>query len=217
LTVIKAQLTAGLKPVVPLPSSPRLFIAIFLLSGMIACAGLIVFGGRGWQAMTPPARAIIFGPLFAAAGCTALLMVRSTFAEATHKRMTVACAAGMFALCVAGVLYQFDAHEERRFFVVGLRCLRAGLLYWFAAAACLAGLIHRAVVLRPVVMSAATGAMAALIAVAGSQIRCPNPNQMHSLAWHLSMLLLGLLSGMLAGVVVSNRIRAVTRKQLETK
>jgi hypothetical protein len=184
---------------------------------MIACAGLIVFGGSGWQAMTGPARAAIFGPLFATACCTALLIVRSTFAEATPRRMTVACAAGMFALCVAGVLYQFDAHEERRFLVVGLRCLRAGLLYWLAAAACLAGLISRAVVLRPVVMSGATGAMAALIAVAGSQIRCPNPNQMHSLAWHLSLLLLGLLGGMLAGVVVSIRVKAVTRQHLETK
>jgi hypothetical protein len=94
----------------------------------------------------------------------------------------------MFAPWLAAVLYQFDAHDQRRFLVMGLRRLRAGLLYWLAAAACLTG-----------------------------QIRCANPNQLHSLAWHLSLLLLGLLGGMIAGVIVSIRLKAVTGEHVETK
>jgi hypothetical protein len=56
-----------------------------------------------------------------------------------------------------------------------------------------------------------------IVAVAGNQIRRPNPNELHSLTWHLSLAVIGRAGGRIAGFIYRFVLRAVPRECLEAK
>ena len=201
---IKAQILRDLQPAAPLPSSSKLLAGVLLLSAVVLLVGVLLLGGRGWHALSLAARAMILAPLIVSACCVAFILVRSTFVETGEIRIATACASAMLALSAAAIFYGFEAHDEQRFVSVGLRCLGTGLLHTLLATAAILAVVRRGAVLRPVLASSAIGALAGLLGVAGSQIRCPNPNELHSLTWHLSLPVIGLLGGMIAGFYINS-------------
>jgi hypothetical protein len=201
---IKAQLLRDLQPAAPLPSSSKLLAGVLLLSAVVLLVGVLLLGGRGWHALSLAATAMILAPLIVSACCVAFILVRSTYVETGEIRSAIACASAMLALSAAAIFYGFEAHDEQRFVTVGLRYLGTGLLHTLLASAAILAVVQRGAVLRPVLASSAIGALSGVIGVAGSQIRCPNPNQLHSLMWHLSLPMIGLTGGMIAGVYINS-------------
>ena len=201
---IKLHLLTGLKPAPPLPSFRKLFSGLLLLFGSVVLGSIILLDGRGWHALTTPTQFTILAPLILGACSVTLVVVRSTFAERNDNRNAVACSVVLLVLSIAAVLHTFEPQCEGQFLNVGVRCLGAGLLHALIATAALLAVIRRGAVLRPVLTSSAIRALAGLVAVAGSEIRCPNPNELHSLTWHLSLPVIGVVGGMIAGFYIDS-------------
>jgi hypothetical protein len=196
---IKSVVLANLRPVTPLPSSRTLLGALFLLSLAVLDAGTLWLGTRGWQALALAKKVSVFAPLLAGAYLLGLAVVRQMVPGDAPTTRPVAWSAAAYALLVTVVAAVFGRQREPLFVPNGLSCFGPGVIYAASAALFVWLVIRRGAMLSGPLMGAMTGGLAGFIALAGIEIRCPNPNGNHILVWHLPLVLAGALGGVAVG------------------
>src|SRR5271167_3435671 len=109
---------------------------------------------------------------------------------------------GILAGLILATAVIFQVRHESAFVPDGLACLRTGLTYSIPAALVFWALLSRGAILYPKLTGAAAGGFAGLIGLGVLEVGCSNLNMFHILVWHLGVLLLCTLGGMLLGAAV---------------
>ena len=102
------------------------------------------------------------------------------------------------------IVIVFDSREEPSFVSAGLTCLRTGLTFAVPAAVLFWLLLRRGAILSPGLTGTIAGGLAGLVGWMVLDVRCPNLNLYHILAWHWGAALLAMLGGLALGRL-SNR------------
>ena len=198
---VKAALLEGLRPVKPLPSPQILFFTLAVLLFTALSVGGALFGIRNWESLALQTRASIFGPLLFA-GCMLALAVVRHMTPSGGKSSTLAIwSVAAFAVVVATVFSEYSWLDESGFVQRGLKCHSVGLIYVAAAGLVSWLVIRRGALLSGITSGAIGGGLAGLVGIAGIELRCPSPNLAHILAWHLPLVLVGILAGLAIGAV----------------
>jgi hypothetical protein len=98
----------------------------------------------------------------------------------------------------------FHSREESGFVSAGLTCLRTGLTCAVPGAVLFWLLLRRGAILSPGLTGTIAGGLAGLVGWMVLELRCPNLNLFHILAWHWGAALLAMLGGLTLGRL-SNR------------
>jgi hypothetical protein len=192
---IESAVTADLKPVRPLaPDGVYLagFAAIFIAVCMVGC---YLAGQNGWHALGSVQKLGVFAPLAASIALLIFSIVRQMTPAAKHARSSALVSAGLFILLVLIMTAIFQPAHESAFVRSGLACFRAGMTFAIPAAFLFALLLLRGAALSPALTGATAGGLAGLVGLGVLEIRCPNLNVYHIVAWHASVTLVCVVAG----------------------
>jgi hypothetical protein len=205
------------KPLPPLRVSIASLIVLFVaLSG-----GLIAVMGTAGIARASLTQIVGIGVLLTTGVClfSAMLAKQVRPGSYQHVPWQMALAAIGFALLTAmGVLFPWDLAP--RFVGQGLPCVLAGVSMAVPAAALLWLAVRHGTALSIITTGGTLGATAGLLGMTVLQVKCPHQEAPHLLAWHGSVLLIAVGSGVLAGWLLQrssdtrylpNRSRAMPR------
>lgn len=208
---IEAAIVAGLKPVRPL-APPAAYIAAFsgLFVAVCAVSCYAMAGQQGWDALTDLQRFLIFIPMIATVALLAFSTVRQMVPAARHSRSTATAGAGLFVLMVAIMAAVFRPIHESAFVSTGLVCFRTGMLFAIPTAFLFSLLLTRGAGLSPALTGATAGGLAGLAGLAVLEIHCPNLDLYHIFTWHISVVLLCAILGLLFSSLIS-RLAHVSR------
>ena len=200
--LIHGSLLRDLRPVRPLaPSS--VFLAGFAISFLaVAVAGSIQLHGYGWNVLSVSAKIVVFASLALGAGALALSMARQMRPGSKYSVSPNLLPAGVLLLVAVAMMAVFHSREEKAFVSSGLWCLSSGLKYTIPGAVLTWLWLRRGAAQSPKLMGATTGGFAGLIGVTVLEVHCPNLNLYHILVWHLGVILLSALGGLVVGAAV---------------
>ena len=202
---IEAAVLGDLKPVRPLaPQSAYLagFAGIFVA---VCCAGGFIAGQFGWRALSDFQRIAVFVPLVAATAFLVFSLVRQMAPGAKYTHSSAWFAWGLFALLLVSMAVVFQPVHEPAFVQQGLPCFRMGLEFAIPAAFLFALLLLRGAALSPALTGATAGGLAGLAGLAVLEIRCPNLNVYHIVVWHVSVVLVCIIGGIVLSSVTFRR------------
>lgn len=208
LKQIEAAVIADLKPVRPL-APPGVYFAAFagIFIAICALSCYCIAGQSGWDALGHLQRILVFIPLLAIASLLVFSIVRQMTPAARATRSTAIFGAGLFVLLVAVITIVFHPIHESAFVRDGLGCFRIGILFAIPTAFLLALLLRRGSGLSPPLTGATAGGLAGLAGLTVLEIHCPNLDLFHIIAWHISVVLLSAIAGlMVLGVAFRRRI-----------
>ena len=174
-----------MQPVRPLPPAWMLRGGLLLIGAAVALAGAARAGFEGVEALTLPARMLIFGML-AVLGWVAAAQVVGEWIPGSRRRFApegLLVMASVVLLGVFGLL--FHDYRTEHFVSAGLTCLFTGLLH--AAPAALLGwwLLRRGWVVNSVSAGLVAGVLAGLAGVTVLELHCANFQALHLLVWHV--------------------------------
>jgi hypothetical protein len=201
---IEAAILRGLTPVQPLASQRALFSAFALVFLAVVAGGCLLLGTDGWQALSVLQRIAVFAPAAASAGLLALSLVRLMAPGSKLLISSTWSSIGVLALLALIIVIVFHSREESGFVSAGLTCLRTGLASAVSGAVLFWLLLRRGAVLSPGLTGTIAGCLAGLVGLITLEVRCPNLNLYHILAWHWGAALLATLGGLALGCL-SNR------------
>lgn len=200
---ILQRLTASLKPVKRLPSTPVLalrFLAVFAFLIVVFVGTTGMFGVANMSAGQLLAICLVLG-----AG--ALLLALSLSWQMTpgaRQRISTPAVIGIIIAgfaAVVGTLFPWE--DAGAIFGKGWSCTRAGLMMSVPAAALLLWLATRGAPLRLGMLGASLGATAGLIALTALQLQCHNQHAGHLIVWHGGVVVLCILAGYFLGRLAS--------------
>jgi hypothetical protein len=181
----------------PLAPAWLLTGGLLLLCAALALAGGMILGPHGILKMNAIDIAAIFPALVLLLGLAASL---SAAESAPGSRRPIApwllgvCGCLLLAI-VFGALFR-DYHTER-FVAQGMACLTAGLAQAVPAAAGAWWILRRGFAVNSQAAGFARGALAGLAGVTMLEIHCPNFETLHVIVWHIAVLPIAGLAGML--------------------
>lgn len=195
---IKETVASTLRPVRPLPSARRLALHFFAVYVCAALAGGWALGMYGLRALSPVQRIVIFSASACAAGFAAIASARE-MRPAGGRRL----AGAALALAAFGFVFVFAAlfhdYALRQFVRQGIPCLTAGLVFAVPAALAVSLVFRRGFALNLAAAGLAAGTVAGLAGLGALELHCPNLNAMHVMVWHVAVVVLSGLAGMLIG------------------
>lgn len=204
LQQIQSMLLKDLKPVRPI--SPRY---VFLIAfGLLFLGGVLIgsrlLGVAGWNALSGVQRVAMF-TVSAVGGILLVISLTQEMVPGSGYSMSAVRlpAAVLGALTIATVAV-FRPQSEPAFVSTGLMCLRIGMTYSVPAALFSWLILRRGAMLSPRLTGIAAGVFAGLIGVTVLEVYCPNLNMHHVVVWHLGVILLTALAGVMAGVATEH-------------
>ena len=201
---IEAAILQGLTPVQPLASQRALFSAFALVFLAVVVGGCLLLGTDGWRARSVLQRIAVFAPAAACAGLLALSLVRLMAPGSKLVISSIRSSIGVLLLLALIIVIVFHSREESGFVSAGLTCLRTGLTGAVPGAVLFWLLLRRGAILSPGLTGTMAGGLAGLVGWIVLEVRCPNLNLYHILAWHWGAALLAMLGGLALGRL-SNR------------
>lgn len=201
LNRIKSALVSDLSPVAPLPSSSALLARLTFVSILVLIAGSLLFGLHGWRALGLPLQFWLLVPPLAGAYALEAALVRQMVPGAGNALSLLTTALVAFASSTVIIRLTFFSLDDMHFVDHGVRCFLLGTMYTICAGLLLCIVSRRGAFCSAPLLGTTVGGLAGLIAMAGSQLRCPNPNGNHVLLWHSTLAVAGSMSGLIIGAV----------------
>jgi hypothetical protein len=202
LKQIQAMINEDLRAVRPLASSRVFLLAFMLVSLDFVVTGSLLTGMKGWGALSRVQGTTVLAALTASTILLAISVVRQMAPGGKHSISPRLLPIGILALLILVTTAVFRVRHESAFVPDGLACLRTGLIYSTPAALVYLALLSRGAILYPKLTGAAAGGLAGLIGLGVLEVGCSNLNMFHVLIWHLGVILLCTLGGMLLGAAV---------------
>lgn len=204
ITRITDSIESSLQPVRPLAPTWVLTFAVVVIGAAVALLGAARAGFQGVEALSIPARLVIFATLALLGGVSATQMVRAWIPASSHVRASAILAASSAAILVVFALV-FHDYQAHHFLSSGLTCLMTGLLHAIPAAFLAWWLLRRGYVVNTVSAGLIAGTFAGLAGLTVLELHCPNFEAPHVLVWHTLVVPLSAALGALAGWVVRRR------------
>jgi hypothetical protein len=199
----KAALTESLEPVRPL-APPWVFTLAFLVAfAAVAVLSAWLLGFPGLRALSGPQRAVIFPVLIAGAAMAAIASVREMRPAGGARIGSFALAVSTLALLGVFALLLRD-YNTQNFIAEGVRCLIAGLACAIPAAAVIYWFLRRGFVLDWPAEGLAAGTLAGLAGIAMLEMHCPILKAPHVMFWHLVVVPVCGMGGLLIGLVAQS-------------
>ena len=202
LKQIQATINEDLRAVRPMASSRVFLLGFMLITLVVVVTGSLVVGMKGWGALSRVQGTTVLAALTASTILLAISVVRQMVPGGKHSISPRLLPIGILALLIFVTAAIFPVQHESTFIPDGLTCLRTGLAYSIPVALVFWALLRRGAILYPMLMGAAAGGFAGLIGLGVLEVGCSNLNLFHVLVWHLGVILLCTLGGMLLGAAV---------------
>jgi hypothetical protein len=205
LKQIQAALIADLKPVRPLASTGVYFAAFAGIFVAVCVIGCYLAGENGWHALSELQKLAVFVPLIATSALLAFSLVRQMRPAAKHTRTSALLSVIIFALLLPIMAVLFQPVQESAFVRNGLVCFRTGMVFAIPAALLFSLLLLRGAGLSPLLTGMTAGGLAGLVGLAVLEIHCPNLNVYHIVVWHVSVVLVCMIAGLILSGVTFRR------------
>ena len=194
----------SLQPVRPLAPVWVLTLGVVLSGAAVALVGAARAGFYGVEALSIPARVLIFGALALLAGVAAAQMVREWIPGSRHIPSGAILGASSVTLLALFALLFHDYHTHH-FLRLGLTCLVTALLHAVPAALLAGWLVRRGYVVNSVSAGLIAGTFAGLAGLTMLELHCNNFEALHVLVWHTLVVPVSGALGALAGWVSAPR------------
>jgi hypothetical protein len=198
---IADSIEPSLQPVRPLAPTWVLTFAVVLVGTAVALGGAARAGFQGVEALSMPARLLIFGELALLAGVAAAQMVREWIPGSRHVPSAAILAVSSVALLVVFALRFHDYHAHH-FLSSGLTCLVTGLMHAIPAALLTWWLLRRGHAVNSVSAGLIAGTFAGFAGLTMLELHCVNFEALHVLVWHTLVVPVGAGLGALVGRVL---------------
>lgn len=208
----KAALPEQLAPVRPLASPWVLKSAFVAAFAAVSVLSAWLLGMRGLLALSGIQRAVVFPVLFAGAGIAAVASAREMRPAGGTRLGRFALAMSTLALLSAFALLLHD-YDTRNFLAEGVPCLVAGLACAIPAAVVIYLFLRRGFVLDWPAAGLAAGTLAGLAGIAMLEMHCPILKAPHVMFWHVAVIPVCGMAGLLLGAVA----QSVRRNRLEKR
>jgi hypothetical protein len=195
---IADSIEPSLQPVRPLAPSWLLTFALVLIGAAVALSGAVRAGFQGVEALSVPARVLIFGTVVLLAWVAAGAAVRAWIPGSRHTPSGAILGAVSAALLAVFALL-FHDYQTHHFLTSGLTCLGTGLLHALPTAVLGWWLLRRGYALEPVSAGLLAGTFAGLAGVTLLELHCTNFEAAHVLVWHTLVVPVSAAAGALAG------------------
>jgi hypothetical protein len=194
-----------LQPVRALPPTWMLAGGLVLISAAVALLGAARAGFQGVEALSLPARLLIFGTLTLLA-CVAAVRLVGEWIPGSPRRLTARALLALVVIMLLGVFaLLFHDYRAEHFVSAGVTCLSTGLLH--AAPAALFGWwwLRRGWAVNSVSAGLAAGVLAGLAGVTVLELHCTDFHALHILVWHTLVVPASGVVGGLAGWALRQR------------
>jgi len=191
----------SLEPVKPLAAPWVLTLGVVLIGVAVAFVGAARAGFQGVEALSIPARVLIFGALVLLAGVAGAQVVREWIPGSRHVPSGAILAVSSAALLAVFALL-FHDYQTHHFLWSGLICLVTALLHAIPAALLAWWLLRRGYVVNSVSAGLIAGTFAGLAGLTMLELHCTNFEALHVLMWHTLVVPLSAALGALAGWAV---------------
>jgi hypothetical protein len=205
LKQIEAAIVADLKPVRPIASTGVYFTAVAGIIVAVCIIGGHMAGEHGWHALSELQKLAVFVPLIAASALLAFSRVRQMRPAAKHARASALLSVIIFALLLPIVAILFQPVHESALVRNGLVCFRTGMLFAIPAAFLFSLIVLRGAALSPLLTGATAGGLAGLVGLAVLEIHCPDLKVYHIIVWHVSVVLVCMIAGLILSGVTFRR------------
>jgi hypothetical protein len=199
LARIAASIEPSLRPVRRVPPNRVLAGGLLLIAAIVALLGAARAGFQGFDALSPLARAAMFGTLAVLAGVAAVQVV-AEWIPGSRRRIS---AGGLLVVASVTLLLDFSLlfHDYRtaHFVSAGLSCLATGLLHALTAALLSWWWLRRAWAVNATAAGLAVGVLAGLAGVTTLELHCANFELLHLLLWHTLVVPVSGAVGAMAG------------------
>ena len=202
LKQIQTTINEDLTAVRPLASSSVLLLAFMLTSLVVVVTGSLLMGMRGWGALSKVQGITVFAALTSSVIFLAISLASQMAPGGKHSISPLLLPIGILALLILVTTAIFHVRHESAFVLDGLACLRTGLTYSVPAALVIWALLSRGAILYPKLTGAAAGGLAGVIGLGVLEVGCSNLSMFHILVWHLGVILVCTLGGILLGATV---------------
>jgi hypothetical protein len=172
------------QPVRALPPTWMLAGGLVLISAAVALLGAARAGFQGVEALSLPARLLIFGTLTLLVCVTAVRLV-GEWIPGSPRRLSAGALLALVVIMLLGVFaLLFHDYRAEHFVSAGMACLSTGLLH--AAPAALFGWwwLRRGWAVTSVSAGLAAGVLAGLAGVTVLELHCTDFHALHILVWH---------------------------------
>lgn len=200
LQQIQSKLLKDLKPVRPI--SPRYVFLIAL--GLLFLVGVLIgsrlLGVAGWNALSGVQRVAMFTVSVVGGILLVISLAREMVPGSGYSMSAVRLPGAVLGALAIATVAVFRPQPEPAFVSTGLMCLRIGMTYSMPAALLSWLILRGGAMLSPRRTGIAAGVFAGLIGVTVLEVYCPNLNMYHVAVWHLGVILLTALAGVVLGV-----------------
>ena len=184
------------------PARQMLPFWVFLLAFAIAFGGfsylgVSYLGPSGWFMLMPIQRIAVFATLAASAALLSFSLVRQMAPGQKSFLRPGVLPIALFVLLSLVLASVFQVRADPGFLRSGETCLRAGLPFAIPAAFVFWLILRRGAILSPRRLGAMTGMLAGLVGTTVLEVHCGNLDIWHILVWHVGIVLLGMITGLL--------------------
>ena len=173
----------SLQPVRPLAPMWMLTLGVVLIGAAVVFVGATRAGFQGVEALSIPARVLIFGVLGLLAGVVAAQVVREWIPGSRHVPSGATLAGSSVAILAVFALL-FHDYKTHHFLSSGLTCLVTGLLHAVPVVLLAWWLLRRGYVVNSVSAGLIAGTFAGLAGLTLLELHCTNFEALHVLVWH---------------------------------
>ena len=204
---ISLSVGSDLQSVAAMPPSRILVGSLILIGGLVAVSGAILLGGHGFRAMSPLEVSVILAVLgiwmwVAASQCVVEAIPGS---RRIASPLTIALSGCLVLTAIFGVLFR-DYHGER-FVTQGVKCFAAGIGFAIPAALGIWFVLRSGFPTNATASGFARGMLAGLAGLTMLELHCPNLEVPHLVVWHVGVLPIGGLLGLVASLIHWKRKR----------
>ena len=205
---VQRAVLADLRPVSVLASSGMLTLILMFFFAAAGSAVAWYLGLGGFEALQTYQRALIFPALAIASWLAALTCARGMLPASGMRPGPVALIFSMAALPLV-FLMALHNYSTQDFVAEGVPCLLLGLRVSIPTGLGLVLILRRGFVLDWSSAGFAAGALSGLAGVVMLELHCPNPKVVHSMVWHVAVVVVSAVLGFVLGMIADRvRIRA---------
>jgi hypothetical protein len=194
---ISASIGANLHSVQTLPPAWQLTSALLAIAIAIATLGALVLGPHGFQKMSALEIGLILPVLVILISLAAMLCVTEAIPGSRRSIAPPLLSLSCCLVLVGLFASLFHDYGTERFVAQGVKCLAAGLGFAIPASLAASWLLRRGFSVNAGAAGMARGTLAGLTGVAMLELHCPNLEAPHSIVWHVAVIAISAVTGLL--------------------